>query len=47
MKPDAVGDSLGIKRDTFYRAMKSGKLVERPIDEKKTKVNGALKTVPQ
>ncbi len=32
---------LGIKPDTFYRAIRDGKLVERPVDEKKTKAGEA------
>ncbi len=47
MKSEAVAESLGIKKDTFYRTVKSGKLIERPIEGKKTKVIGVLKTVPR
>jgi transposase-like protein len=36
-----VARELGIKSDTFYRAIRSGKLVERPLDEKKTKAGEA------
>ncbi|MFH2129081.1 MAG: hypothetical protein ABIK68_01805, partial [bacterium] len=32
---------LGIKTDTFYRALRDGKLVERKVDEKKTKAGEA------
>lgn len=32
---------LGIKTDTFYRAIRDGKLVERKVDEKKTKAGEA------
>ncbi|MCP4107800.1 MAG: hypothetical protein GY749_20035 [Desulfobacteraceae bacterium] len=32
-----TAEELGIKADTFYKAIRSGKLVERPVDEKKTK----------
>ena len=32
-----VAQELGIKPDTFYKAIRSGKLIERPLDEKKTK----------
>ncbi len=36
-----VAEELKIKPDTFYRAIRSGKLVERPISEKKTKAQEA------
>lgn len=32
---------LGIKPDTFYRAIRDEKLLERPVDEKKTKASEA------
>lgn len=35
-----VAKELQIKSDTFYRAIHSGKLIERPIAVKKTKANG-------
>jgi hypothetical protein len=36
-----VAEELQIKPDTFYRAIHSGKLIERPMAEKKTKAQGA------
>ena len=33
--------ALDIKPDTLYRAIRGGKLIERPADEKKTKASGA------
>ena len=36
-----VAEELQIKPDTFYRAIHSGKLIERPMTGKKTKANGA------
>jgi DNA invertase Pin-like site-specific DNA recombinase len=32
-----VPKELNIKPDTFYKALRSGKLIERPVVEKKTK----------
>ena len=34
-----TAEELGIKADTFYKAIRCGKLVERPLDEKKTKAD--------
>lgn len=39
-----VAEELKIKPDTLYRAIRSGKLLERPITEKKTKAPEAKKT---
>ncbi|MCP4753150.1 MAG: hypothetical protein GY866_19855 [Proteobacteria bacterium] len=36
-----VPEELGIKPDTFYRAIRSGKLIERPVAGKKTKAGEA------
>lgn len=37
MKQNEVAETLGIKRDTFRKAVNSGKLIERLIDKKKQK----------
>lgn len=39
-----VAEELNIKQDTFYRAIRSGKLIERPIAKKKTRAGEAWKT---
>jgi transposase-like protein len=36
-----VSAELGIKPDTFYKALRTGKLVERPVVEKKTRASEA------
>ncbi len=36
-----AAEELQIKPDTFYRAIRSGKLIERPLTEKKTKAHEA------
>lgn len=36
-----TAEELGIRPDTLYRAIRAGKLVERPVEEKKTKASEA------